>query len=273
MVTALAERPDTRAGRDGAGADTAGLSIQIRGVSHWFEGKGERLDVLDNVTLSAAPGEFVALLGPSGCGKSTLLRLLAGLDSPRSGKIGADGVRIVGPDPSRLLVFQDPTLYPWRTVRQNIALGLQARGVARQNAHRVEEALALVGLQNFGDALPNELSGGMAQRAALARVLVNDPRLLLLDEPLGKLDSLTRMTLQAEILSLWQDAGFTAVLVTHDVEEALLLAQRIIVFSDRPARIVREVTVDAAYPRHRDAPELQSLRRDILGSLGHEHEL
>jgi len=265
VVSALAERP--------VPATATGIAVQIRGVSHWFESKGERLDVLDGVTLTIAPGEFVALLGPSGCGKSTLLRLLAGLDAPRAGKIGADGVRITGPDPSRLLVFQDPTLYPWRSVRQNIALGLQARGVARENAHRIEAALALVGLEAFGDALPNELSGGMAQRAALARVLVNDPRLLLLDEPLGKLDSLTRMTLQAEILKLWQDAGFTAVLVTHDVEEALLLAQRVVVFSDRPARIVREITVDAAYPRHRDAPELQSLRRDILASLGHEHEL
>jgi NitT/TauT family transport system ATP-binding protein len=251
----------------------AGLSVQIRGVSHWFETAGTRLPVLDRIDFSAAPGEFVALLGPSGCGKSTLLRLIAGLEQPKAGKIGADRVRIVGPHPSRLLVFQDPTLYPWRTVRQNIALGLEARGVLRQNAHRIDGALRLVGLEAFADALPHQLSGGMAQRAALARVLVNDPRLLLLDEPLGKLDSLTRMTMQAELLKLWQAAGFTAILVTHDVEEALLLAQRIVVFTDRPARIARIVEVDLTYPRHRDDERLLLLRRDILGSLGHEHEL
>lgn len=250
-----------------------GLSVQVRGVSHGFDTKGALLPVLDNVTFTAQPGEFVALLGPSGCGKSTLLRLIAGLDAPLAGKLGADGVRIVGPDPSRLLVFQDPTLFPWRTVRQNLALGLETRGVLREQAHRIDDILRLVGLQDFAEALPHQLSGGMAQRAALARVLVNQPRLLLLDEPLGKLDSLTRMTLQTELLKIWQDARFTGLLVTHDVEEALLLAQRIFVFSDRPARIVSEVAVPLDYPRHRDDPELIGLRREILASLGHAHEL
>ncbi|BBD03303.1 MULTISPECIES: ABC transporter ATP-binding protein [Sphingobium] len=251
----------------------AGLSIQTRAVGHWFDSKDGRLDVLDDVTIDVEPGEFVALLGPSGCGKSTLLRLIAGLEAPRTGKVGADKIRIVGPDPSRLLVFQDPTLYPWRTVRENVALGLEATGQIKGSQARIDQALDLVGLRDFAGALPNELSGGMAQRAALARVLVNNPRLLLLDEPLGKLDSLTRMTLQAELVKLWKDAGFTALLVTHDVEEALLLAQRILVFSPRPARVVREIRVGAAYPRHRDAPELQALRREILVSLGHDHEL
>jgi NitT/TauT family transport system ATP-binding protein len=264
LVTTLETRPAT-----------TGFSVQARGVSHSFGTAGDNpLHVLDDVSMDIAPGEFVALLGPSGCGKSTLLRLLAGLEPPTSGKLGADKVRIVGPDPSRLLVFQDPTLYPWRTVRGNVALGLEAQGVpAAEAAARVEETLRLVGLEAFGAALPSELSGGMAQRVALARVLVNDPRLLLLDEPFGKLDSLTRMTLQTEILRLWRDAGFTVLLVTHDVEEALLLAQRILVFSNRPARIVREITVEQPYPRHRDDPALQSLRRDILASLGHDHEL
>lgn len=251
----------------------AGLSIQARSVGHWFETGDGRLDVLDDVTIDVDPGEFVALLGPSGCGKSTLLRLIAGLDAPRTGKVGANKVRIVGPDPSRLLVFQDPTLYPWRTVRQNVALGLEATGQVDNAQDRIDRALDLVGLGDFANALPNELSGGMAQRAALARVLVNNPRLLLLDEPLGKLDSLTRMTLQAELVKLWRDARFTALLVTHDVEEALLLAERIVIFSPRPARIVREIRVDALYPRHRDASELQALRREILVSLGHDHEL
>lgn len=252
----------------------AGLSIQARGVSHAFDTASGPLAVLDDITVDVGAGEFVALLGPSGCGKSTLLRLLAGLDSPKQGKLGADKVRIVGPDPSRLLVFQDPTLFPWRSVRANVRLGLEAQAVPKTEAdERVENALQLVGLESFADALPNELSGGMAQRAALARVLVNNPRLLLLDEPLGKLDALTRMTLQAEILRLWRDAGFTVLLVTHDVEEALLLAQRILVFSPRPARIVREVLLPQSYPRHRDDPTLQELRRDILVSLGHGVEV
>ncbi|WP_245653853.1 ABC transporter ATP-binding protein [Novosphingobium rosa] len=254
-------------------AGITGISVQLRNLSHWFDKGSERLPVLDRIDLDVAAGESVALLGPSGCGKSTLLRLMAGLDAPREGKVGADKVRIIGPDPSRLLVFQDPTLYPWRTIRQNIALGLEARGLACEHGHRVEATLKQVGLEGFGTALPHELSGGMAQRAALARVLVNDPGLLLLDEPLGRLDALTRLTMQAELLRLWQDAGFTSILVTHDVEEALLLAQRIIIFSARPARILQEIRVDAPYPRHRDAPELQNLRRDILETLGHSHEL
>jgi NitT/TauT family transport system ATP-binding protein len=247
--------------------------VQVRDVSHWFESKGQRLAVLEAITFSVKPGEFVALLGPSGCGKSTLLRLIAGLDPPREGKIGADGIRITGPDASRLLVFQNPTLYPWRTVRDNIALGLEARGVLKENQHRIDAALSLTGLTAFADALPQQLSGGMAQRTALARVLVNDPQLLLLDEPLGKLDSLTRMTMQTELLQLWQDAHFTSLLVTHDVEEALLLAQRVIIFTDRPAKIASIVDVDLPYPRHRNDPKLIALRSSILVSLGHENEL
>ena len=165
-------------------------------------------------------------------------------------------------------MFQDPTLFPWRSVWDNVALGLQARGLLRSQGHRVDEALALVGLQAFARALPHELSGGMAQRVALARALVNDPRLLVLDEPLGKLDSLTRLTMQTELVALWQRKGFSALLVTHDVEEALFMAQRVVVFSDRPARI-REVLVnDLPYPRHRGDPRLAELRRQALALLG-----
>ncbi|WP_423394588.1 ABC transporter ATP-binding protein [Burkholderia sp. LMG 21824] len=245
-----------------------GARIDIRRVSHAFDGPGGALPVLDDVTLSVAAGEFVALLGPSGCGKSTLLRLVAGLEAARQGTIAQDGVPIEQPDPSRIVVFQDPTLYPWRRVRANVALGLEARGVARVSQHRVDEALARVGLQEFSNAFPHQLSGGMAQRVALARALVNDPRLLILDEPLGKLDSLTRLTMQAELAALWQRDGFSALLVTHDVEEALFLAQRVIVFGPRPARIVAELHVDLPYPRHRGDPRLAELRHDALRHLG-----
>ncbi|KVQ26739.1 ABC transporter ATP-binding protein [Burkholderia cepacia] len=245
-----------------------GARIDIRRVSHAFDGPGGPLPVLDDVTLSVAAGEFVALLGPSGCGKSTLLRLVAGLDAARQGGIAQDGVPIEQPDPSRIVVFQDPTLYPWRRVRANVALGLEARGVARASQHRVDDALARVGLQEFSNVFPHQLSGGMAQRVALARALVNDPRLLILDEPLGKLDSLTRLTMQAELTALWQRDGFSALLVTHDVEEALFLAQRVIVFGPRPARIVAELRVDLPYPRHRGDPRLAELRHDALRHLG-----
>jgi ABC-type nitrate/sulfonate/bicarbonate transport system ATPase subunit len=244
------------------------IAVHVKSVSHHFDLAGTHLPVLEDIDLAVEPGEFVALLGPSGCGKSTLLRLIAGLQAPASGAILADGSAIIAPDPSRILVFQDPTLFPWLTVWKNVATGLDARGVLKQHRDRVGQALSLVDLDAFADAYPHQLSGGMAQRASLARALVNDPALLLLDEPLGKLDSLTRLTLQDELVSLWQRAGFTALMVTHDVEEALLLASRVVVFSDRPARIKAEFRIDKAYPRHRDDADLIALRRRILSALG-----
>ncbi|WP_338639828.1 ABC transporter ATP-binding protein [Burkholderia pyrrocinia] len=270
MVSAAVLEPSVAASPAASSTITAprGARIDIRRVSHAFDGPGGPLPVLDDVTLSVAAGEFVALLGPSGCGKSTLLRLVAGLDAARQGTIAQDGVPIEQPYPSRIVVFQDPTLYPWRRVRANVALGLEARGVARVAQHRVDDALERVGLQEFSNVFPHQLSGGMAQRVALARALVNDPRLLILDEPLGKLDSLTRLTMQAELTALWQRDGFSALLVTHDVEEALFLAQRVIVFGPRPARIVAELHVDLPYPRHRGDPRLAELRHEALRHLG-----
>jgi NitT/TauT family transport system ATP-binding protein len=248
------------------------VALDVRGVSHHFDLSGRQLPVLDAIDLRVAAGEFVALLGPSGCGKSTLLRLIAGLEPPASGQLLEDGLPIAGPDPSRILVFQDPTLFPWRTVRKNVALGLEARGLLPAQRQRVDDVLALVRLEAFASAYPHQLSGGMAQRAALARALVNDPHLLLLDEPLGKLDSLTRLAMQNELLALWQKVGFTALLVTHDVEEALLLADRVIVLSDRPARIIATFTVDKPQPRRRDDADLVHLRQTILGTLGPIHD-
>jgi len=249
-------------------AATTGASLEIANVSHAFDIDGSVLPVLDDVSIKVAPGEFVALLGPSGCGKSTLLRLVAGLEPPRAGVLTEDGDAITGPYPSRVVVFQDPTLFPWRTVYDNVALGLEAQGIIKTQRHRVDAAIELVGLGAFRKAYPHQLSGGMAQRVALARALVNDPRILVLDEPLGKLDSLTRITMQSELVSLWQRNGFTGLLVTHDVEEALFLANRVIVFSDRPAKVKADIIVDRPYPRHRGDPRLAELRRDILGLLG-----
>jgi NitT/TauT family transport system ATP-binding protein len=183
--------------------------------------RGRPLPVLDEIDLAAAAGEFVALLGPSGCGKSTLPRLIAGLEQPASGTIVAGATEVGAPDPSRILVFQDPTLFPWRTVLQNVSLGLEARGRLRKQHRRVDDVLRQVGLDAFAEAYPHQLSGGMAQRAALARALVNDPTVLLMDEPLANLDSLTRLVMQAELRALWGRERFTVFFVTHDVEEAL----------------------------------------------------
>jgi len=241
-------------------------ALSFRGVSHAYD----KLPVLHEIDLDVANGEFVALLGPSGCGKSTLLRLAAGLEQPLQGALTADGLRITKAEPSRILVFQDPTLFPWRTVRENVAIGPQARGVEARSAERIDAAIRLVKLDHFADSFPHQLSGGMAQRAALARALVNDPQVLLLDEPLGRLDSLTRLTMQKELLGLWQRSGFAVVLVTHDVEEALLLAQRVIVLSDRPARIEAEISVDMPYPRRREDPAIVELRHSILEKMGYE---
>jgi NitT/TauT family transport system ATP-binding protein len=245
-----------------------GAALSIHEVSHCFELEGRSLPVLERIGLRLEPGEFVAILGPSGCGKSTLLRLVAGLDFPTIGRLSMDGQPIDGPDASRIIVFQDPTLYPWRTVWSNVALGLETRGLLRSHRQRVDDALRMVGLAKFPTAYPRQLSGGMAQRAALARALVNDPKLLILDEPLGQLDSLTRIAMQEELVSLWQRAGFTALLVTHDVEEAVFLASRVIILSERPARITAEVVNARPYPRHRGDPHLADLRREIMGHLG-----
>ncbi len=247
---------------------STGASLDIDNVSHAFDLDGSLLRVLDSVSLKVEPGEFVALLGPSGCGKSTLLRLIAGLEPPRSGALRENGEPITGPHPSRVVVFQDPTLFPWRTVWNNVALGPEAQGSLKRQRERVDATIGLVGLTQFAKAYPHQLSGGMAQRVALARALVNDPAVMILDEPLGKLDSLTRLTMQSELVSLWRSKGFTAILVTHDVEEALFLSTRVVVFSERPARVKADFKVDLPYPRHRGDPRLAELRRESLALLG-----
>ena len=247
-----------------------GASLDVEGVSHAFDIDGTVLPVLDDVSFcSRSPANSSRLLGPSGCGKSTLLRLVAGLEPPRSGTLREDGDPITRPFPSRVVVFQDPTLFPWRTVWDNVALGLEAQGILKSQRHRVDAAIDLVG--------PIGISQGLSASACPAAWRSawrwrgrwsTTPGMLILDEPLGKLDSLTRITMQAEIASLWQHSGFTTLLVTHDVEEAVFLANRVIVFSDRPARIKADIAVDRPYPRHRGDAKLAELRRNILGLLG-----
>jgi len=245
-----------------------GAPVRLSRLSHRFELHGRPLPVLDVIDLAVAPGEFIALLGPSGCGKSTLLRLIAGLEQPHTGRIFMGEQAIEAPDPSRILVFQDPTLFPWRTVWKNVALGLETRGLPRAEGRRVDAMLRLVGLDGFDNAYPHQLSGGMAQRAALARALVNEPRVLLMDEPLANLDALTRIAMQAELVALWQRQRFTAFMVTHDVDEALYMAGRVLVLSHRPARVLAEVAVDLPYPRHRGSRGFATLRERVLEELG-----
>ena len=226
-----------------------------------------RRQVLDGVSFSLAAGELVSLIGPSGCGKSTLLRLIAGLDSADAGDLLIGSDPITAPNAERGLVFQDPNLFPWLTVRRNIQAGLVARGVLREKKHEVDEFLRLVALEVFANVYPHHLSGGMAQRAALARALINHPKILLLDEPLGALDAFTRMRMQDEVLRLWQARRTTMLLVTHDIDEAIYMSDRIMIMTPRPGRIERTIRVDLTRPRQRNADDFLRLRSDILNFL------
>ena len=245
-----------------------GSSLIIRDVSKAFRAAdGSPALVLDRLSLAVAPREMVSLVGPSGCGKSTLLRLIAGLDAATAGELRVAAAPITGPSAERGLVFQDPNLFPWLTVRGNIQAGLVARGVLRRRRAEVDEFLELVGLRGFANAYPHQLSGGMAQRAALARALINHPKVLLLDEPLGSLDAFTRMRMQDEVLRLWEARGTTMLLVTHDIDEAVYMSDRIILLSPRPCRIERILDVYLERPRDRSSAEFLRLRAEILEAL------
>jgi ABC-type nitrate/sulfonate/bicarbonate transport system ATPase subunit len=243
-------------------------SLSISDVSKQFRTPdGSSMLALDGCSLSVAAGEMVALIGPSGCGKSTLLRLIAGLDRPTSGELHVGTEPIEGPSALRGLMFQDPNLFPWLSVKRNIQAGLVARGVLGRSRGQVEAFLRLVGLESFADRYPHQLSGGMAQRAALARALINDPRVLLLDEPLGALDQFTRMRMQDEVLRIWQARGTTMILVTHDIDEAIYMSDRIVVMTPRPGRVERTIDVALDRPRERNSSPFLSLRAEILEML------
>jgi len=251
-------------------ARTEGSSLRILGVSKDFpapDNPQARVLALNAVSLSLAAGELVSIVGPSGCGKSTLLRVIAGLDSPNSGELWIGDEPISGPNAERGLVFQDPNLFPWLTVRRNIQAGLVARGVLQEKRHEVDEFMRLVGLAAFANAFPHHLSGGMAQRVALARALINHPKVLLLDEPLGALDAFTRMRMQDEVLRLWQARRTTMLLVTHDIDEAIYMSDRIVIMTPSPGRIDQTIVVALHRPRQRSSPEFLRLRADILELL------
>jgi ABC-type nitrate/sulfonate/bicarbonate transport system ATPase subunit len=246
-----------------------GSSLRVAAVSKFFPAQNSNAPThaLESVSISVGAGEFVSLVGPSGCGKSTLLRLIAGLDAPDSGELGVGTENIAGPSAERGLVFQDPNLFPWLNVRRNIEAGLAARGLLHQKRHEVDAFMRVVGLETFADAWPHHLSGGMAQRVAVARALINHPKVLLLDEPLGALDAFTRMRMQDEILRLWEARSTTILLVTHDIDEAIYMSDRILLMTPRPGRIDRVIEVDLPRPRQRNSPEFLQLRGDILQLL------
>ncbi len=239
-----------------------------------FATAGGDVVALRDARMAVRPGEFVCLIGASGCGKSTLLRIIAGFETASSGDVTVAGRRVAGPGPDRGMVFQDYGLFPWLSVRENIAFGPRARGKARAEvAATTERFIDMVGLRSFASSYPHQLSGGMKQRVAIARVLANDAQVVLMDEPFGALDAMTRERLQDELLALWRSTGLTVVFVTHAIEEAILLADRVVVMSPGPGRIVEDVAVVLPRPRDVSSPEFNALRRALSGLLhsGHGH--
>ncbi|MBP2636252.1 MAG: ssuB 3 [Firmicutes bacterium] len=242
--------------------------IRVEGVVKRFpQQDAEDVVALSGINLTIKAGEFVSLIGPSGCGKSTLLRLIAGLNGADEGKLYIDNEEISRPSYERGLVFQNPMLFPWLNVHDNVAFGLKARSIYKEKKDEVNKFVDLVGLASFHKSYPHQLSGGMAQRASLARALVNHPKVLLLDEPLGALDAFTRMNMQDELIRIWQERQTTMIMVTHDVDEAIYLSDRVIVMTPRPAKIESCIEVKLARPRARSNPEFLNLRSKILKIL------
>lgn len=248
------------------------LGISVQNASKvFYPADQDPVEALRPCSLDISPEQFVAIIGPSGCGKSTLLNLIAGFESPTAGSLYAGDRKIEGPSPDRGMVFQQYALFPWLTVRENVAFGLRLAGVSEAvRNEKAGEYLHLVGLSEFGDALPSSLSGGMKQRAALARAFCTDSSIILMDEPFGALDALTRGFLQKELLRIWQDHRKTVVLVTHSVQEALFLANRIIVMTHRPGRIKRDELIKFDYPRDPLAESFRALEISILEDLHQE---
>jgi len=244
------------------------ILLRIEQVNRtYIDDDGNTVEALRDFNLQVRQGEFISIIGSSGCGKTTLLRLVAGLDKPESGELVLNGVKIAEPAPERGYVFQQGSLFPWLTVEKNIASGLKARGVYKENREEVARYIELIGLKGFEKSFPYQISGGMAQRVAIARALINNPAVLLLDEPMGALDSFTRADIQDKLLELWKRTKNTFILVTHDIDEAIYLSSRIVIMTPRPGRIKEIVDVKMAHPRHRGSVEFLSIRKDILEKL------
>ena len=250
-------------------AENKRVSLRLDHVSKSFEKieTDEVTHALNEINLTMESGEFISLVGPSGCGKSTILRLVAGLIQPTTGKLTVDGKTITEPSPERGMVFQKPTLFPWLTVWDNIAFSLRMQGRLKGNKDKVERMIKVIGLEKFRNDYPGQLSGGMAQRVALVRSLINEPDILLLDEPLGALDAFTRMNMQDEILRIWKETGMTAIMVTHDVDEAVYLSDKVVVMTPRPGRITGTLDIKLARPRARSSEDFLHYRAEILRQL------
>jgi NitT/TauT family transport system ATP-binding protein len=252
-------------------AESATPIVEIKGISKVYQLQDQTIHALSEANLSIRKGEFVCLIGASGCGKSTLLRIIAGFEQPSSGQALMWGRPIAGPDPTRGMVFQDYALFPWLSVRDNIGFGPTARGLAGAEVKAtVEKFIELVGLGKFANAYPHQLSGGMKQRVAIARVLANDAEVVLMDEPFGALDAMTRERLQDELLEIWQRTRLTVVFVTHSIEEAIFLANRVVVMTPSPGRIESDNALDLQRPRDVSSPEFNAVRR-VLGAKLHSH--
>lgn len=236
--------------------------------------KGDKLLVIDNVSLEFQDGEMVCILGPSGCGKTTLARIIAGFDTPTSGLLLTDGKEVNGPSSDNVFVFQHSGLFPWMTVRENVMLGLRQMKDRTERAEKAQEFIDIVDLTGFEDHYPHQLSGGMQRRAELARALVINPEILFMDEPFAGLDFLTRLKMREEVINMHQFIRKTIIFITHDIDEALVTADRIVVFSDRPAKVKIDVKLDFPHPRdfHRD-PVLEGIRREVYTVLGVHYAL
>lgn len=246
--------------------------LSIQGVSRTFtSAKGQATQALLPVDFHVADNDFVTILGPSGCGKSTMLRIVAGLDHPTSGQVLLDGRPVDGPGADRGMVFQSYTLFPWLTIEQNIRFGLRERGMAEgAQKERAAYFIAKVGLRGFEQHYPKQLSGGMQQRTAIARALANDPKILLMDEPFGALDNQTRVLMQELLLGIWEAERKTVMFVTHDIDEAIFMANRVAVFSARPGRIKTELAVNLPHPRHytiKTSPEFMQLKARLTEEI------
>jgi len=246
--------------------------LRAKDVSMIFRRDGTSTEVLDKISFEAAKGEFLCLLGPSGCGKSTMLNIVAGFLEPTSGEVRIDGEIVVGPDPRRIFVFQERGVFPWLTVEGNVGFGLFKLS-REQRERQIAHYIKLVGLQGFEKAYPLELSGGMKQRLEVARALAVNPDMLFLDEPFGALDSITRLIMRVELLRIWEAEKKTIIFVTHDIEEAVQLADRVLVMSARPARIQRIVEIDIAHPRDISSPRYLALRDSIFEEIGLAHKV
>ena len=248
-------------------ADSVVLKLDNVSKSFAKVEKDEITHALSSISLEMKSREFISLVGTSGCGKSTILRLIAGLITPTVGTLSVNDKEITGPAPDRGMVFQRPTLFPWLTVEKNIGFSLKMQNKLKGNEQRVDHMLDLIGLKNFKDDYPGQLSGGMAQRVALVRTLINEPPILLLDEPLGALDAFTRMNMQDEILSAWRGRNQLAVMVTHDVDEAIYMGTRVIVMEPSPGRIKADIPIKLDYPRNRSSAQFIEYRNQILEML------